>query len=175
MALDERTACGLMRGAGRAARLRPCIGCGTPTPGKSRCERCGGDPGPRTSADRKQRATLVKSSALCWICGHPPTPTDPLEADHLQPRSLGGPDNPQQLPTRPSLMQPQTRRPKGRRPRKLRGGARKLLPTPSILRDGGVPTRIEGRGSMILPIPWKRPPTPAIRGYLPSILQQSRD
>jgi 5-methylcytosine-specific restriction endonuclease McrA len=71
--------------------MRACTTCGRPAAGAycaihTRTE--------RTWADRQARAQLVARSYVCAICGKPPTPTDPLTADHITPRLLGGPDHP---------------------------------------------------------------------------------
>jgi hypothetical protein len=36
-----------------------------------------------TRAYRKHRALTLAGATHCHICGHPPTPNDPLEADHI--------------------------------------------------------------------------------------------
>lgn len=82
--------------------LKPCLGCGTPTAG-SRCGRpeCA-VPGSAERAARraarkaiaygpgyrKARRETLKDAAVCAICGKPPTPDDPLTADHLIPVAL---------------------------------------------------------------------------------------
>lgn len=42
---------------------------------------------------RNSRAT-VKNARVCWICNLPPTANDPLTADHIIPRALGGTNAP---------------------------------------------------------------------------------
>ena len=36
------------------------------------------------------RAKVVKPDSVCWICGEGPRPTDPMQADHVIPLSMGG-------------------------------------------------------------------------------------
>jgi 5-methylcytosine-specific restriction endonuclease McrA len=43
-----------------------------------------------TRAYRKARAELLSEETLCAICGQPPTPDNPLEADHITPHAYGG-------------------------------------------------------------------------------------
>jgi 5-methylcytosine-specific restriction endonuclease McrA len=43
---------------------------------------------------RRNAEKIVTAAQVCAICGRPPTPTDPLQADHTVPRSLGGKDSP---------------------------------------------------------------------------------
>ena len=43
---------------------------------------------------RRAAEKVVAAAQFCAICGNPPTPTDPLEADHTTPRALGGRDSP---------------------------------------------------------------------------------
>ena len=43
--------------------------------------------------DRISRKVIERDSGICWICGEPGADT----ADHLQPRSLGGPSSPWNL------------------------------------------------------------------------------
>lgn len=39
---------------------------------------------------RANRARVLAEERVCWICGRPGAPDDPLTADHVIPRSLGG-------------------------------------------------------------------------------------
>lgn len=39
---------------------------------------------------RRNRARVLAEEPLCWICGRPGTPDDPLTADHVIPRNQGG-------------------------------------------------------------------------------------
>lgn len=78
---------------------RPCIICGTPSvAGRSRCSRHGPPAkGPRL---HDARQTIFAKEVLsrakredrwyCHECGGPPSPTDPLQAGHIIPLSLGG-------------------------------------------------------------------------------------
>lgn len=77
---------------------RPCLDCGTPTPG-SRCPTCQAR---KTMArgTRQQRglgrdhelmrAALLSTARVCALCGLPPTATDPLTAGHKVARANGG-------------------------------------------------------------------------------------
>src|SRR6266566_2511439 len=33
---------------------------------------------------------VLSEEKACWLCGHPALPSDPLEVDHVVPRSKGG-------------------------------------------------------------------------------------
>ena len=72
---------------------RPCLGCGTPTPANW-CPTCkpprARQPDTRrrgqrhyTRDYRNRRTALLATATTCHWCGQPPTPTDPLQADHL--------------------------------------------------------------------------------------------
>ncbi|HEY3118299.1 MAG TPA: HNH endonuclease signature motif containing protein [Chloroflexota bacterium] len=64
--------------------------------GRSRCSRCGPSnparhgPNPYGYAHQKDAARVVTPGARCWICGGLASPTDPLQADHVIPLSMGG-------------------------------------------------------------------------------------
>ena len=47
-----------------------------------------------TRRHRKARAILLANATHCHLCGQPARPGDPLVADHLIPRALGGLDVP---------------------------------------------------------------------------------
>ena len=44
-----------------------------------------------TRAYRKHRAIVLANATRCHICGLPPTPDDPLEADHITAFADAGP------------------------------------------------------------------------------------
>jgi 5-methylcytosine-specific restriction endonuclease McrA len=46
-----------------------------------------------TRAYRKQRAIALAMAYHCALCGKPPTPTDPLVADHIVAHAYGGSDH----------------------------------------------------------------------------------
>jgi 5-methylcytosine-specific restriction endonuclease McrA len=74
---------------------RACLICGAPAiTGLSRCSRHrrGGNPGPSPYDANHQRLAhqVTKVATVCAICGQPPTPTDPLQGDHIIPLSEGG-------------------------------------------------------------------------------------
>jgi hypothetical protein len=46
------------------------------------------------AAHRARAKALLAVAQVCEICGRPPTPTDPLTADHTTPRSQGGAESP---------------------------------------------------------------------------------
>lgn len=72
--------------------LKTCVVCGTPSP-QARCPRHRLRP-TATAAHRAARRQLLATATHCWRCGKPFTPTDPLQADHILPRALGGTDTP---------------------------------------------------------------------------------
>lgn len=87
--------------------MKFCLDCNRLTDNGSRCPDCQTKFNTRQSARRgttkarglggthRRRAEgVVKAAAYCAICGKPPTPTDPLTADHIVPRALGGVDSP---------------------------------------------------------------------------------
>jgi len=43
-------------------------------------------------AHRKGVAQTLREEGVCWLCGLPATAADPLEGDHVVPRSKGGSD-----------------------------------------------------------------------------------
>jgi 5-methylcytosine-specific restriction endonuclease McrA len=47
-------------------------------------------PNPYTHSYRKERERILTPDAVCYLCGQPPTPIDPLEADHVIALSMGG-------------------------------------------------------------------------------------
>ena len=67
---------------------RPCICCGTPATAP-RCPACAtaGAYGP---AYQRTRAAVLAAEQVCWLCGEPPRPGDPLTADHVVPVEHGG-------------------------------------------------------------------------------------
>jgi 5-methylcytosine-specific restriction endonuclease McrA len=75
-----------------------CTVCGTPNPTGSRCplhprrKRNGS-----TRAYRQARAIVLRYALTCAICGQPERADDRLEADHIIPKSKGGPDHPSNL------------------------------------------------------------------------------
>jgi hypothetical protein len=75
---------------------RLCLfGDGPAVPGGSRCRKHRGTPNregpnPYTRSYREERKRILTPDAVCYLCGGAPTPTDPLEADHVVPLSLGG-------------------------------------------------------------------------------------
>lgn len=82
--------------------VRPCIICGAPSiRGRSRCGTHGPTspkgPTPYDSHHKKLAADTVAKATHCAICGLPPTPTDPLHADHIVPLSMGGTNTPDNL------------------------------------------------------------------------------
>jgi hypothetical protein len=83
--------------------MKFCLDCHTLTDNGSRCPPCQAAFGRRISAKRgstKRRGLggghrraaekIVGAAQVCVICGKPPTPTDPLQADHTVPRAQGG-------------------------------------------------------------------------------------
>jgi hypothetical protein len=78
--------------------VKPCLGCGKPTE-TSRCPACRLPSAPWTAAKRqlygndyRKRAKQVRDTATtCWICGGGPSPTDPWQADHLNPGDPASP------------------------------------------------------------------------------------
>ena len=46
----------------------------------------------KTKAWLAARAVVLAEEHACWVCGQPPTPDDPLVADHVVPRAQGGTD-----------------------------------------------------------------------------------
>lgn len=78
---------------------KPCLTCGQPTTGNSRCRDC------QTELDhqRNQRRNHYKgdykriakqvreNAAQCWLCGLGTKPDDPWTADHIRP---GDPTSP---------------------------------------------------------------------------------
>lgn len=70
-----------------------CLGCGTDIPlGASRCEACRVRK-PSIAAYRQYRnarSAVLEGATVCWLCGKPPRPDDPLEVDHVVPRARGG-------------------------------------------------------------------------------------
>lgn len=71
-----------------AATLCPAPGCGLYRP-------CPEHPTPTSSRGRRHRtarAQTLLEERHCWICRQPGTTNDPLTADHIVPRSHGGPD-----------------------------------------------------------------------------------
>jgi len=74
---------------------RQCIICTSPAiPGRSRCSTHGRSTpqGPRLhdSTHGRLAKQVLSAATVCELCGHPPTPNDPLEAGHIIPLSMGG-------------------------------------------------------------------------------------
>jgi 5-methylcytosine-specific restriction endonuclease McrA len=71
--------------------MRACSGCGRISVGKL-CTTCAAKIGPgyNSSEYRTNRATLLSTARVCWICGGPPTNDDPLTADHFISIAAGG-------------------------------------------------------------------------------------
>lgn len=74
---------------------RACMTCGAPSvPGRSRCKRHGpssqGGTSPYDWAHQEQARQVLQDATTCALCGGPPAPGNPLEADHVVPLSLGG-------------------------------------------------------------------------------------
>ena len=73
--------------------FRPCIVCGALATGKTRCidcerkwQRARNQRRRHYQGDYAKRARQVRESALvCTICGLPPTPDNPMTADHIEP------------------------------------------------------------------------------------------
>lgn len=63
-------------------------------PGRSRCGTHGPTtprgPSPYDANHQRLAKQVVAKATICAICGKPPTPEDPLVADHVIPLSLGG-------------------------------------------------------------------------------------
>jgi 5-methylcytosine-specific restriction endonuclease McrA len=78
-----------LRQRARRITLRACPGCGRKlTPGAN-CPTCG----PIHGYDRHHRTARAETLAtefVCFLCSKPGTPTDPLVAGHVIPRSAGG-------------------------------------------------------------------------------------
>lgn len=87
--------------------MKFCLDCSKLTRNGSRCEACAGTA--ERARDRQRGSTkqrglggthrraaekIVKTAAVCAICGKPPTADDPLTADHTVPRAHGGVDSP---------------------------------------------------------------------------------
>src|SRR5437870_6911013 len=70
--------------------LRPCLECGTPTSHGPRCPACA--PPPRGHAHQQARRQTLSEETLCWLCGEPARPNDPLTADHIIARATAGPN-----------------------------------------------------------------------------------
>lgn len=71
------------------ARLRACSICGTIVPApETRCARH--RKGYTATAEHKRmRAQVLSEEHVCWICGKPAAPDDPLTYDHVVPRRNG--------------------------------------------------------------------------------------
>ena len=59
-------------------------------PGKSRCAEHAIPQ--RSGTSRRASRKVIAAATYCYICGEPPRQGDPLVADHVIPRALGGPD-----------------------------------------------------------------------------------
>ena len=82
---------------------KPCLDCGRPT-SNTRCEGCAqtwGSTGARAAHKQRRRGRRpqyggdyrteggrVRAINVCWICGQPGTPDDPMQADHLIPAAI---------------------------------------------------------------------------------------
>jgi hypothetical protein len=67
--------------------LKACTQCGKPT----LTTRCADHRIPtRGRPHRTASATTMAAAKVCWICGQPPRPGDPLTADHIIPLAHGG-------------------------------------------------------------------------------------
>lgn len=51
----------------------------------------------KSNAWKQVARRVVQAADVCALCGRPPTPTDPLEADHIVPLALGGASTPDNL------------------------------------------------------------------------------
>jgi hypothetical protein len=60
-----------------------------------RCSACGGSGArpPRSGTYSREAKRLVEAATYCYLCGDGPRPGDPLVADHVIPRALGGSDD----------------------------------------------------------------------------------
>src|SRR5262245_50469547 len=71
--------------------LKTCSVCGRP----ARTSRCPEHPKPRrpygTAEYKRNRAQTLLEESLCWRCGKPAKPGDPLTADHVVPVAAKGP------------------------------------------------------------------------------------
>jgi len=78
--------------------IYPCITCGDLT-GEPYCPRHTPRRRPKpfthrllyNSNYRKEAKKIRENATVCWVCGLPPTPRDPIQADHLYP---GNPNSP---------------------------------------------------------------------------------
>jgi hypothetical protein len=68
---------------------RPCIECGRPSSGPRCAEHA---LPPRGWQHQQARAQTLAEENICWLCGKPPTPDDPLVGGHVIARARGGPD-----------------------------------------------------------------------------------
>ena len=79
------------------ALAKPCLTCGQTTRSGSYCPRCDqrrrGTPTQRgyTATYQRLRLEVLDEEDICWICGQPGRPGDPLTADHVTPLRDGGP------------------------------------------------------------------------------------
>ena len=76
---------------------RPCLTCGVPTQGsycsahtKRKHDGLTTTQRGLGHAYRKVAAQVLAQEHTCWLCGMPPTATDPLTVDHVIPRAKGG-------------------------------------------------------------------------------------
>lgn len=71
--------------------LRTCLACGRISVGRY-CPHCAHAVRKTyaTPEYRANRADLLATATHCWICGGPPTPRDPLTADHVTSLHTGG-------------------------------------------------------------------------------------
>jgi 5-methylcytosine-specific restriction endonuclease McrA len=71
---------------------RMCLRCNQlALPGKSRCAEHAIPQ--RSGTSRRNSRNAVEGATYCYLCGEPARPDDPLVADHIIPRVLGGSDD----------------------------------------------------------------------------------
>ena len=71
---------------------KACTVCGAPT-GSPKLTRCDAHRIPGRSYALKQAAAqVVRNATHCAICGEQPSLNNPLQADHIEARALGGKD-----------------------------------------------------------------------------------
>ena len=82
----------MMRSSARILKHCAAAGCTTLVPaGVSRC--VAHTRPPRGRAHRQARALTLAEEHVCWLCGLPARPGDPLTADHVVARVHGGRDS----------------------------------------------------------------------------------
>jgi 5-methylcytosine-specific restriction endonuclease McrA len=70
--------------------IRACVICGRRCSG-ARCPRHAITP--RGAEHRRARRQVLSEEQICWLCGEPGRPDDPLSADHVIARAAGGADH----------------------------------------------------------------------------------